>query len=197
MRRRAREHAGISCIRFVEQAAVEQHVPQLERCGGLVRAERDRAAKAFGCFAERSARALDRGEPGRSSHRCPGFRLPSESELEYLAREGSAVRFVNDGAKTRAQTGKWPDVNALGLESLSLGEWAADSWHDTYDGAPSDGAAWAPNGVPGVFRGALPWGPDQSDDELLFGLAAYRGEPREDVDERRSFTMRLVRDLAR
>ncbi len=108
--------------------------------------------------------------------RAAGFRLPSEAELEYVHREAGAVHFVNDGARIYSSTHRWPRENGWGLQGLNAGAWAGDEWHDDYRGAPSTSARWSEGGVPGVFRGCLPYGPDQHDEQLIFGLAACRGQ---------------------
>ena len=105
---------------------------------------------------------------------CPEFRLPSEAELEYLAREGGELAFTYDGARRYVETERWPWYSAWGFRRLMLGEWCADSLHPNYEGAPSTSEAWAPGAVPGVFRGMLPSGPDENAD-LILGLAALRG----------------------
>ena len=44
--------------------------------------------------------------------------------------------------------------NALGVANLisECGEFVADEWHSTYEGAPDDGSSWG--SAPGVLRGA-------------------------------------------
>jgi formylglycine-generating enzyme required for sulfatase activity len=93
------------------------------------------------------------------------IRLPSEAEWEYCARAGTATEysFGDDvgqlgqyGWFTGNAAGNDPPVgakkpNAWGLYDMHgyLSEWCADTWHDSYEGAPADGAAWTAGGDPG------------------------------------------------
>ena len=56
------------------------------------------------------------------------YRLLSEAEWEYVSLEAS-----RHGVADMAQGETW--------------EWVEDCWHDSYEGAPSDGSAWISNGL--------------------------------------------------
>ena len=101
----------------------------------------------------------------RSLAHALGFRLPSEAELEWLARDGGSTRFTLDAATTVGPS-------RFGVEMLFHGQWAEDDWHSSYEGATGVSAPWLDGEPCGVCRGGyLP----QSAGERLFMLAGVRG----------------------
>ena len=86
-------------------------------------------------------------------------RLPSEAEWEYACRAGTSTRFwwgddlsgkialvcANFGRNNKGTTAVGSfKPNPWGLYDMSgnVWEWTQDCWHNSYEGAPSDGSAW-------------------------------------------------------
>jgi formylglycine-generating enzyme required for sulfatase activity len=96
------------------------------------------------------------------------YRLLSEAEREYVTRAGTTTPFwwwgssitpdqanynYNFHYKGGGREGKWRkstrtvdsfEANEWGLYNVhgNVWEWVEDCWHDSYQGAPSDGSAW-------------------------------------------------------
>lgn len=115
------------------------------------------------------------------------YRLLTEAEFEYAARAGSTSAFpwgdsIGDGnANCRDCSAVSPrrpirvgslKVNAFGLYDMNgnVRKWVQDVWHDTYEGAPTDGSAWSDGSTrQRVYRGGS-W-----DSPQKYVRSAWRG----------------------
>ncbi len=98
----------------------------------------------------------------RTGHR---YRLPTEAEWEYACRAGTTTarywgneydrKRMHVSAIGTAEVGSYLP-NPWGLHDMlgNVWEWCADTWHDGYQDAPTDGSAWgASDQGPRVVRG--------------------------------------------
>lgn len=105
------------------------------------------------------------------------YRLPSEAEWEYACRGGTTTTFAFGNSLSSAQAnfdGNSPygdapkDVyrqettrvgtfkpNAFGLYDMhgNIWEWCQDPYHETYEGAPTDGSVWSGDSEYRLMRG--------------------------------------------
>ena len=120
------------------------------------------------------------------------YRLPSEAEWEYAARAGTTRAWwwgdrlgkddanvdVNDsrgGGRKSAPVGSFkPNPWGLYDTAGNVWEWVEDAYHDSYQGAPADGAAW--NGEDDALR-ALRGGSWSNNPDLARTVDRYRNLP--------------------
>ena len=136
------------------------------------------------------------------------YRLPSEAEWEYAARAGTTTPYSwgRDVGRNRANCdgcgSRWDyemtapvgsfaaNANAWGLHDMhgNIWEWVQDCWHDSYEGAPTDGSVWSHAGAcrwrvlrggswyfgPRTLRAAYRLRIDAANRSPLFGIRVAR-----------------------
>ncbi|MCI0538463.1 MAG: formylglycine-generating enzyme family protein [Verrucomicrobiales bacterium] len=100
------------------------------------------------------------------------YRLPTEAEWEYAAKAGSSGDYCFGDDASLLGDYAWYSENSMGKGTRPVGqlkpnvwglfdmhgnvlEWCEDIWHNNYEGAPTDGAAWVTGGneIARVLRG--------------------------------------------
>ncbi len=141
-----------------------------------------------------------------SKHTSNNYRLPSEAEWEYACRavrDGTSVPFhfgetispeqANYGCEDtygKGKEGVWREktipvgsfpANGFGLHDMhgNVWEWCEDVWHESYQGAPTDGSAWVDGGNQNrrILRGGS-WGNSPGDCRSAYRYYANPDHPK-------------------
>jgi hypothetical protein len=132
----------------------------------------------------------------RTAIQSLGFRLPSEVELEWLAREGGCHRSILNIGPRYEQEGEASETapHRFAMKGMFYSQWADDDWHPNYEGAPTDSKPWRGGDPLGVVRGGIYLEMITSSEGLLNGLAGRRRSGA-DLRDDGFLVMRLARDL--
>lgn len=125
-----------------------------------------------------------------------GFRLPTEAELEWLAREGGRYRSILNIGPNYEVAGESSEkaIHRFAMKGMVYSQWADDDWHPNYEGAPCNSKAWRGGDPIGVVRGGIYLEMIASTEGLLNSLAGRRRSGAELRDDG-FLVMRLARDL--
>lgn len=87
--------------------------------------------------------------------RSLGFRLASEAELQWLLRDGGVTSFTLDAAAMVDEVAGDSEAipSRFGMEGAFFQQWADDSYHEDYTGAPDTSIPWAGGEPCGVATG--------------------------------------------
>ena len=124
-----------------------------------------------------------------------GFRLPSEAEFEWLAREGGKYSTIlNIGPNYEKLGGKAEkELHRFGIQGMYYSQWVEDDWHKDYTGAPTTSTPWMDGDTIGVLRGGMYLEMMESDEGLISSFAGMR---RPGIIEHDGFIMmRLAKSL--
>lgn len=121
-----------------------------------------------------------------------GFRLASEAELEWLARDGGRSAFTLDAARRLEEIGGDSDLlrSRFGVLDLFETQWAEDDDHPSYEGAPDTSAPWMNGAGTGVARGLSRPEYVEEPHQITGLLAALRTN-----ETQREACIRFARDL--
>lgn len=122
-----------------------------------------------------------------------GFRLCSEAELQWVARDAGKTTFVLDAVAKMGRVKGMSDriPSRFGLQGLFCQQWAEDDYHEGIKGAPETSAPWMKGKPEGIATGwTLPEYVEEDHQKL--GLAAcLRGSK-----SQKKAQIRLALDLA-
>jgi formylglycine-generating enzyme required for sulfatase activity len=122
-------------------------------------------------------------DASRRFARSLGFRLPSEAELEWLARDGSGAAMVLDLMRGEDSSDEYDyrgdpyRPSRFGVLDQFDTQWAEDDFHSNYEGAPATSHPWFGGDNRGVCRGCdNARYPELGQETIVWSLAGARFE---------------------